>query len=457
MLVFPALLAFALTLPPSAGIVAGIAAESDTAPQKEATGLTEENLAALRAFADAGDFAGALRLVAGLLPDTQPESYEHAFLSQIRGQTLVSLNRYDEAIAPLERSLALGDRHAWFTTEITLNTLRALNQIYLEKAAESDDAGERRHYHNLAGDRMERWVALLPNPTADDRLHAATILYTAATLDPEKPDLEKIRRAKDQAGASLLLRDKPDEQTLAFIVLILQQLGQRRESADILEILAAMKPETAVYWQQLFATYTTLAGAPGLPPSETRRLQLRALLTLERARALGFFSTPQDSFNIVALHYALGQHARAARILERGLADGSIDGTRSNWELLAGAWQQQHDTARAIEALTRAAAALPDDGEIEYSLARLCYAGDRLAETHAHLRAAVERGRLAHPGQTWLFLAYVAYELGACEEAARHAETAAMHPDTPKEDLARLSQAIQDALAKKPRPGNPRA
>jgi hypothetical protein len=399
----------------------------------------------MKDLVEANDYAGILRLVDELLPSAAPDSFDLALLSQIRGQVLLNLKRLDDAIAPLERSLELGDRHAWFDTDATLNTLHTLSQLYFEKAAEGADTPARLRAHDLALARIERWLALSPKPSPDAHLYAATILYSAATLDPDKTDLEKIRLALSAVEAGLLLRDKPDEQSLILFVAASQQLGRLRAAADVLEILVSLKPDSAIYWQQLFAAYTGLAADSALPPSEIRRLRFRALLTIERARARGFLSTPQDYFNTVALHSALDQHERAARLLEQGLADGTIASTRRNWELLSGAWQQQRAPARAIEALTRAAAALPDDGEIEYSLARLYYAADNPAETLAHLRAAVDRGNLATPGQTWFFLAYVAYELQFHDEAARSAETAATHPDVSQDDLARLTQAIRDA------------
>jgi hypothetical protein len=435
----------------AAGLLALMPAGLDGAgpPKPQLTERIAAKLAPLKDLVDASDYAAVLRLVEELIPGAGPESFDRALLSQIHGQVLLNLKRHADAIAPLELSLELGDRHAYFDTEATLNTLHTLSQIYFEKAGDGRDPGERRRHYDLAYARIKRWLALTPKPTSDAQLYAATILYSSATLDAAHPDLEKIRRAKADAEAALLLRDKPDEQALVLIVAAQQQLGRLRESADILETLAALKPSSAIYWQQLFSTYSGLAAEPGLPPGEIRRLHLRALLTLERARAHGFLSTPQDYFNIIALHNALGQHTRVARLLEQGLADGTIAGSRRNWELLANAWQQQRDPGRAIEALTRAAAALPDDGEIEYALARLYHAEDKPAETYAHLRAAVARGRLAHPGQAWFFLTYVAYELRLFEEAARYAGTAADHPDVSREDITRLAQAIQDALAEK--------
>ena len=83
-----------------------------------------------------------------------------------------------------------------------------------------------------------------------------------------------------------------------------QQLGQRDAAADTLEVLVKAYPATALYWQQLAGAYLSLAvDAPD--SATTYRYQLRALLTLERAQALGHLNTPQDLSNVSALRSTL--------------------------------------------------------------------------------------------------------------------------------------------------------
>ncbi|MDR1280604.1 MAG: hypothetical protein LBK99_07250 [Opitutaceae bacterium] len=436
-------LASGLVLSPPLRAVA--AAPSPPPPPPELAERVIARLGELRALTDGGDYAGALALVDGLLPAAAPESFDLAFLSQLKGQLLLNLKRHAAAIAPLETSLQLGERHSFFDTAGTLDTLHTLSQLYFQEAVETSDPDLRHRYYGLAYERIRRWLALSPRPTADAQLYAASILYSDATRDPARPDPEKIRLALADAEASLQLRARPDEQAWVLIVAALQQLGRVRESVDYLELLLDRKPGSSLYWQQLFASCSGLA-AETTHPKEADRWRHRALLTVERARKHGHLSGPQDHFNVIALLTSLRQYDQAATLLEKGLADGAIENTRRNWELLSFSWQQQHDNDRAIDALRRAIQALPGDSELEVALARLYYARDQPAEACEHLRNAVTRGKLERPGQAWFFLAYVAYELRRFDDAARWAETAAAQSDVQKDDITRLTQAIREAL-----------
>lgn len=431
----------------------GFSLVSGQAPKPELSERTASRLGQIKALADAGNHAGILAVVDGLLGSATPGSFDQALLSQLRGQVLINENRHAEAVASLEQALLLGDRHAFFDTATTLNLLHTLSQLYFQQATATESPADRRRLFSLAYERIRRWIELSPRPTADAQLYAASILYNDATLDPAQTDLAKIRRALDTARTGLLLSPRPDEQSLVLIVAAQQHLGLLRDSADTLELLVERNPSQALYWQQLLSTYSGLASDPDTLPREARRWHLRALLTIERAQAHGHLSGSQDQFNIVALHTTLRQFRHAARLLEKGLAAGTIASNRRNWELLSSAWQQQREHARAIEALRQASQALPDDGEIELSLARLLYAQERLPEACDHLRNAVSRGNLEQPGRAWFFLAYVAYELRRFEDAARWAAAAAAQPDAQKEDVARLSRAISDALQEKPSTG----
>jgi tetratricopeptide (TPR) repeat protein len=132
--------------------------------------------------------------------------------------------------------------------------------------------------------------------------------------------------------------------------------------------------------------------------------------------------------------------------METGLAEGSLENTRRNWELLATSCQQAGHDTRAIASLEKAVKALPEEGQLEFILAQVLYAGTRLDDARRHLESAVQKGRLDKPGQTRLFLAYAAYELHDHDSALRWVRDAAAFDDVKKEDAARLSKAIDEAL-----------
>jgi hypothetical protein len=67
-------------------------------------------------------------------------------------------------------------------------------------------------------------------------------------------------------------------------------------------------------------------------------------------------------------------------------------------------------------------------------------------EAYTHALAASTKGQLEKPGQTFLYLAYLGYELGKLEEAARWSDQAAQQGDVKSSELAPIQRAINDAL-----------
>ena len=59
---------------------------------------------------------------------------------------------------------------------------------------------------------------------------------------------------------------------------------------------------------------------------------------------------------------------KAARILEKGFADGIVEENESNFRLLSQAWQMAAEYEKAIDPLKKAAK-ISDDGELDVRLA----------------------------------------------------------------------------------------
>ena len=110
---------------------------------------------------------------------------------------------------------------------------------------------------------------------------------------------------------------------------------------------------------------------------------------------------------------------KAARILDKGLADGIVESTESNWRVLAQAWQLAQEDKEAIPALGRAAG-LADEGTLDV----------RLAQSHQNLaqwqecvdaaRTGIRKGDLRRVDQANMIMGACLFELGEFD-AARNA------------------------------------
>jgi tetratricopeptide (TPR) repeat protein len=430
------------------GILLLLAAPSFVSAQASAPQISEAlsgELGKLRELTEAQSFAPALVLIDRLLPTVQPDSYDRTLLSQIKAQIFLNQGRYAEAIAPLEEALRIGEARNHLTEAAARESLFLLAQLYQQQASESKDAARQHTLLTQAITYLRRWQARAPVPTPEGQLFTATLLYQQATLNPDHPDADALLSARLEAEKGLALQIKTPVSLYVLILAALQHSDDHRQAADILELLVEKSPDNVSYWQQLTSAYLNLAGSTK-NPRESERYHLRALLTAERAQARGFLKSPKENFNRVALYLSLHQIESAITLLEKGLAHGSIENTRRNWELLASSHQQNQQETQAILALEKAVKALPDDGQLEFSLAQLLNTVSRMSDARRHLEAAVKKGRLDKPGQTRLFLAYTAYELRDYEAATHWTREAAPFADVNKDDLARLVKAIDDAV-----------
>lgn len=418
------------------------------APQVSET-LSAE-LGQLRTLTDAKDYSPALVLIDRLLGTVSADSYDRLLLAQIKAQILLTQGAYAAAIAPLEDALRVGDRPGFLADTARADTLYLLAQLHQQQAGEiKNNLPAQRAALDRAAGYLRRWQSGIQKTTTDGQLFAASLLYQQATLDPDHVDAALVAEAIRAAENGLVLQIKPPTSLYVLLLAAHQQRGENAQVAELLELLVAQNPANSGHWQQLVSTYLALAAAAP-NERETARLQLRAILTLERAQARGLLATPADRFNLVALYLGLRQFAPAIALLEKGLALGTLDNTRRNWELLVTAHQQTNHPDAALAALTKAISSLPADGQLEFTLAQLHYTAGRLADARRHLELALKKGSLDKPGQTRLFLAYTAYELKDFSAAAQAAREAAAHDDVKKDDLARLTQAIAAATKENP-------
>ncbi len=400
----------------------------------------------LRTLTEAKSYAPALALIDRLLGTVAADSYDRVLLNQVKAQILLTQGAYSPAIAPLEDVLRLADRPGYLSPVAQTDTLFLLAQLHQQHATELKARPAQLAALDRAIGYLRRWQARIQKPTTDGQLFAASLLYQRATLDPDRLDTASLEDARRAAREGLALQIKPPASLYVLLLAAHQQRNEHAQSAELLELLVAQNPDNTGYWQQLVSTYLNLAATSAPDERLATRYNLRALLALERAQARGHLATPRDRFNLVALHLGLRQFAPAITLLEKGLADGTLENTRRNWELLANAHQQADQPAAALDTLEKAVAALPADGQLQFNLAQACYTTGRLADTRRHLDAATRKpATLDKPGQALLFLAYTAYELKDYPAAAEAARAAAAYDDVKKDDLARLTQAIAEA------------
>ena len=425
---------------------------SGAAEEQGPPGLNEKVSEALqqkvKPLLDAKNWDGAMAVIDSVLVGLDPNGYDTAFLSDIKYKIFLQKNDYASAIAPMETTLRLADANKnFFDKKTILDVVYLLAQIYYQEGTSSKDPTVQKNYFNKSSAYIKRWLQTTPKKNQEASLFYASILYNQAVVNPDKVDLDLIKRVQTEVKEGLLTSLKPKEGFYVLLSASLQQIGDLAGSAEVLEQMVKVKPDNRTYWLQLLAAYLNLGGGTEKDEQKSRESFARAINTMERAQALGLMQTPKDNYNLVTMYYNAGQFGRATDLLYSGLKSGAIESDLKNWQLLAYSYQQIGRDAQAIAVLKEAGTAFPT-GQIEFQIGQIYSQMDnRTAEAYAYYSKAVEKGGLEKPHSAYMFLAYTAFELEKFDEALAAINQTIGSPDGQKDAQApRLKQAIEDAV-----------
>jgi len=398
-------------------------AQDSKQPKKELSDKVSEALGGpIKAAKDAADkdpskHEEILRLLEPLIQNSDPNSYDREVLVVEKAQELMALNKNADAVAPLEEGLKLSDTYNYFDANTTLEMVLTLAQIYGQEAQSVKNLDEQRALYAKAYGYVRRYLDQAKTPSADMEQFAASMLLQQATINPNKVDIGLVKQAQVEIEKGMRLSIAPKIQFYELLLSALQQEGDFKKSADVLERLVQISPNSKTYWQPLASTYIQLAN-----DGENEDYYIRAILTIERAQRYGFLNTPKDNFTLVGIYLNIHQYDKAVELLHAGLHNGTIESTEENWKLLAQSYQQLHKEEQAIQSLKEAAIHFPKSGEIEIQIGQLYYTMDKIPEAYSYIKLGVSKGKVSKPAQSYFLLAYLAYETKRLDEALEYAQ-----------------------------------
>ncbi len=434
-----------------AGLLPSAGFAQAAAPKKELSDKVSSGLTKLSELMEAKNFDAALAIINPLIPTSAPNSYDLALLSQIKAQLLLQKSDFAGAIKPLEVAYGLGQTYGYFDNRQLLELSYYLAQLYYQEGSNAKDREVQKANLDKAYGFISSYLKESETVNPEAQAFAASLLYTRAIVDPDNVDKKLLGEAQAQAQEGLYSDLKPKDNFYVLILAALQQFGKNEEAAELLELLVSQHPENKQYWQQLAASYLNLA-AEAEGKSDTKRVRqwnIRTIVTIERAQELGIMNEPKDNFNLVGLYFNIERFDDAIRLLEKGLSDGSIEGSQRNWELLASSYQQVNKELKAVEVLKQASALFPEAGSLEFQIANIYYSIDKIKEAYTHGLKAVEKGNLSNLPQVQMFVAYLAYELQDYDVALQQAEAAAGANSDPNSSANGLLKAIKEAIAER--------
>lgn len=335
--------------------------------------------------ADEGDMECARELLDRVREMSNLNSYEVAQMWNFYAFIYFSQDNYREATRAYENVLQQPELPLGLET----TTMFTLTQLYFQ---------EERFENALA--MLERWFALSPMPSPDPYILMAQLYYQLERFrDGIEPVKTAIQVAKNQNRE---LR----ENWYRLLNVFYYELEDYPNVIDTLTTMIEIWPKRE-YFIQLSAMY-------GQEEDEGRQLAL-----FETAYEAGWLGRSSELVNLSQLLLQADIPYKAARILDKGLADGIVESTENNWRVLAQAWQLAQEDKEAIPALGRAAG-LADEGTLDV----------RLAQSHQNLaqwqecvdaaRTGIRKGDLRRVDQANMIMGACLFELGEFD-AARNA------------------------------------
>jgi len=411
---------------------------------------TSEELNKIKDFTDAKNWDGALALLNGIKPNVSPTSYDTCVVTEVMAKIYMQKGDYPKALEALESTVRLSDAYNYLELKEVQELVYYLALMYNQEASTIKSLALQQQYLSRSTDYAKRWLDHNEKTGQDPQrqevmLFYANVLYNRAVLNPAAIDLKLMKEEETEILNDLVSINHPKETFYILLLATYQQEGNFARAAEILELLAKQYPAKKEYWQQLVPIYLNLA----FDKDETkgREFNIRAIVTMERAQALGFMRTQKENYTLVGLYFNVGQFGKATELLHAGLKNGSVENIQANWELLAYSYQQVDKPFQAIDVLKEASKQFPTAGQLDYQIAQIYYSLEKPLDAYRSLVTAVHKGHLEKAYSVYNFLAYVAYEMTKFDEALVAVDKAVASPGSEHEPhLPKLKQAIEEAL-----------
>jgi tetratricopeptide (TPR) repeat protein len=253
---------------------------------------------------------------------------------------------------------------------------------------------------------IDRWMRYVEAPDPLGYYLRAIAHYQLEERDAALADAE---RAVD-------LSPEPPEGWLQLLAALYVQKEDHEKAAAALEELVLRFPKRQ-YWVQLSLIY-------GARDDYRRSLAVQQVAYLQ-----GFLAEDRELRRLVRTYLFNDLPYPAAQVLEKGLADGTIERDAEALELLANSWIAAREFERALPPL-REAAERAENGNLAVRLGQVYMQREQWKDATAALQEALDKGGLREPGNAQLLLGICYYNDDRVEQARSSFARAREHAST---------------------------
>ncbi len=365
------------------------AAEEESKPQKtrRVPSMSEsvyKKLSEGQEAIDAKDYNLALQVLREMLD--RSKRYNGNEIGQVHsmmGYVHFLKEDYKSAINEYKLVVAQGDEIPEGLEQTTLYTLAQLSFV--------------EEFFNDALMFMEQFIAKANNPGPEPRIFMGQVYYQMKDFPKAIGQMEAGINMARERGMDI------KENWWQLINYLYYEQENMPKVIETLEILVRDFPKRD-YWIRL-------AGMYGQENQE--KLQLH---TLQAAYAGDYLEKETDLTNLAGLLMQSEIPYKAAKVLEKGLADEIVERSSKNLRALGQAWQLAQETAKAIPVLEDAAK-LSEDGKIFDQLAYVFLEADRYDDCVRASNNALDKGGVRKKQSTYFVRGLCLYNQDNLNEA----------------------------------------
>jgi len=360
-----------------------------------------------------GNHETAMNILLNMMKSDRYNPYEKGVAQQTYAYVWADKGDYSRALVEFERALNLGVLPEQVQLDLTYN----LAQL------------------SIAGDKpkqalryLNRWFSQVEEPSASAYGLKAQIYLI----------MDNLNQAEKNVTKAISMVDSPKEAWYRILLSVYLQQERYKEALPVLEVVVDRFPGKKAFWQQLSAVYQELGN------------EQKAFAAQQAMHSQDMLTSSKELVRIAQLYLYNDFPYKAARILDKGLKDGSIKKTSKNWELLATAWMHSREWKKSRAPLLKAASK-SKTGKLYAQLGQAYIQDEDWKNAEKYLIKAVDKGKLEkRESNTYLVLGITQARLGKYEKAIKTFRKAGDFDDTAK-DAFKWIRSLERQLAEKAR------
>jgi tetratricopeptide (TPR) repeat protein len=400
---------------------AALAADDDKKPERETRrtpalrNKVYEKLSEAQVAAEAKDLGTAQRILDEMVAAGGKKalnSYElanvynlYAFIQYSREDYAGALRSYEKVVSQPDIPLAM-----------EINTRFTIAQLYFVQ-----------EQWQKGIDALLKWFNMTDTPNANAYILLAQGYYQVKDYDKALVNVKKAISMQEAAGKV------PKEQWYNLARYLYFEKNDTNNTVAMLEELLKYYPKKE-YWVQVSHMY-------GEQKKETKQLA-----AMETAYVQNMLDGDNEQVTMAYLYLNADVPYKAAKVMDKGLSNDSIEGKSKNWELTGNAWRQAQELKKAIPAM-EAAASRSDKGELYARLGNVYLDNDEYKKAITAINKGLNRGGVKRPDTARLVLG-MAYFNTQQYEKAREAFDAAARDERSEEYAVQWIGYMDSELAR---------